>query len=118
MARIRSMKVKEKFTVWQLAALAHPHNGVDAPDLACIHGTPGKRSVILTCDIDDETVQIHGGPVWHVSVFPPVPAKARTLLASIGEGEPFVEPSISPQIYHLRRRMTAAEKARLRESLS
>jgi len=112
------MKVKEKFTVWQLAALTHPHNGEDAPDLACIHGTPGKRSVILTCDIDDETMRIFGGAVWHVSVFPPVPAKARTLLASVGEGEPFAEPGISPQIYHLRRRMTAAEKARLRESLS
>ena len=49
------MKVKEKFTVWQLAALAHPHNGEDAPDPACIHGRPGKRSVILTCDIDDES---------------------------------------------------------------
>ena len=41
------MKEKEEFTVWQLAALAHPHNGKDAPDTACIHGRPGNRSVIL-----------------------------------------------------------------------
>ena len=70
------MKVKEKFTVWQLAALTHPHNGEEAPDPACIHGRPGERSVILTCDIDDETMEIFGGPVWHVSVFPPVPGQS------------------------------------------
>jgi hypothetical protein len=116
--RIRSMKEKEKFTVWQLAALAHPHNGEDAPDPACIHGRPGKRSVILTCDIDDESMERFVGPVWHVSVFPPVRAKAQALLATLGEGEPFEEPGMSPQIFHLRRRMTAAEMARLREALS
>jgi hypothetical protein len=116
--RIRSMKEKEKFTVWQLAALAHPHNGEGAPDPACIHGRPGERSVILTCDIDDESMERFGGPVWHVSVFPPVRAKAQVLLATVGEGEPFEEPGISPQIFHLRKRMTAAEMARLREALS
>ena len=41
--------------------------------------TPRRgRSVILTCDIDEETVEVFGGPVWHVSVCPPVPgAKPR-----------------------------------------
>jgi hypothetical protein len=39
-------------------------------------------------------------------------------LATIGEGEPFEEPGMSPQIFHLRKRMTAAEMARLREALS
>jgi hypothetical protein len=112
------MKVKEKFTMWQLAALTHPHNGKEAPDPACIHGRPGERSVILTCDIDDDSMKIFGGAVWHVSVFPPVPAKAQALLATIGEGELFEEPGISPAIFHLRRRMTAAERARLREALS
>ena len=103
------MKEKEKFTVWQLAALAHPLNGKDAPDLACIHGRPGKRSVIFTCDIDEENFESFGGPVWHVSVFPPVRAKAQALLVKIGEGEPFEEPGIRPGIFHLRKRMTAAE---------
>jgi hypothetical protein len=87
--RIRSMKEKEKLTVWQLAALAHSYNGKDAPDPVCIQGRPGKRSVILTCDIDDESFESFGGPVWHVSVFPPVRAKAQVLLATVGEGEPF-----------------------------
>jgi hypothetical protein len=114
----RKRPMREKFTVWQLAALAHPHNGEGAPDPACIHGRPGKRGVILTCDIDDESVERFGGPVWHVSVFPPVRAKAQVLLATIGEGEPFEEPGMRPQIFHLRRRMTAAEMARLREALS
>jgi hypothetical protein len=115
--RIRSMKEKEKFTVWQLAALAHPHNGDDAPDPACIHGRPGKRSVILTCDIDDESFERFGGPVWHVSVFPPVRAKAQVLLAKLGEGEPFEEPGMRPQLFHLRKRMTAAEIEQLGDSV-
>ena len=112
------MKVKEKFTVWQLAALAHPYNGEAALHPACMHGRPGERSVILTCDIDGENMEMLGGPAWHVSVFPPVRAKAQALLAKIGEGELVEEPGISPQIFHLRRRMTAAERARLREGLS
>ena len=72
--------MKEKFTLWQLAALAHPHTGADKPDAACIHARPGERSVILTCDVDDESAESYGGPVWHVSVFPPNRAKAELLL--------------------------------------
>jgi hypothetical protein len=109
--------MKEKFTVWQLAALAHSHNGEDGPDLACIHGRPGKRSVILTCDIDDESVESFAGPVWHVSVWPPVRARAAVLLASVGEGVLFDEPGIRAEIYHLRKRMTAAEIELLGESV-
>jgi len=112
------MKVKEKFTVWQLAALAHPYNGEAALHPACMHGRPGERSVILTCDIDGENMEMLGGPAWHVSVFPPVRAKAQALLAKIGEGELVEEPGISPQIFHMRRRMTSAEGARLREAMS
>ena len=112
------MKVKEKFTVWQLAALAHPYNGEEALHPARMHGRPGERSVILTCDIDGETLEMFGGPMWHVSVFPPVRSKAQALLAKIGEGELFEEPGIRPQIFHMRRRMTAAERARLREAMS
>jgi hypothetical protein len=111
------MKEKEKFTVWQLAALGHPHNGEDAPDLACIHRHPGKHSVIITCDIDDESVESFGGPVWHVSVWPPVRARAAVLLARIGEGVLFGEPGIRSEIYHLRKRMTAAEIELLGESV-
>ena len=111
------MKEKEKFTVWQLAALAHPHNGEDALDTACIHGRPGKRSVILTCDVDYESMESCGGPVWHVSVFPPVRAKAQALLAKIGEGQPFEQPGVNPQIYHLRKRMTAAEIEQMGDSV-
>ena len=111
------MKEKEKFTVWQLTALTRPHNGKDALDPACIHGRPGKRSIILTCDIDDESFESFGGPVWHVSVFPPVRAKAQALLAKLGEGELFEEPGIRPEIYHLRKRMTAAEIEELGDSV-
>ena len=111
------MKETEKFTVWQLTALAHPHNGEDAPNPACIHGYPGKRSVILTCDIDDESCESFGGPLWHVSVFPSVRAKAQALLAKIGEGEPFEEPGVIPQIFHLRKRMTAAEIEQMGDSV-
>ena len=111
------MKQKEKFTVWQLAALGHSYNGKDEPDPACIHGRPGKRSVILTCDVDDESFESFGGPVWHVSVFPAVRAKARALLAKVGEGEAFEEPGVSPQIFHLRKRMKAAEIEQLGDSV-
>jgi hypothetical protein len=55
--------------------------------------------------------------VWHVSVFPPVRAKAQALLAKIGEGEPFEEPGIRPGIVHLRKRMTAAEIEQLGDSV-
>ena len=112
------MKVKERFTLWQLAALAHPYDGGGEPAHACIHGRPGERSVMLTCDIDDGSAESFGGPMWHVSVFPPVRAKAAALLAKIGEGELFEEPGLRPQIFHMRRHMTAAERARLREALS
>ncbi len=108
--------MKEKFTVWQLAALAHPHNGEDAPDPACIHGRPGKRSVILTCDIDDESMRasvVRCG----TSRYSAGPGQSPNLLAKPGEGEPFEEPGVSPQIFHLRRRMTAAEIDRLGDSV-
>jgi hypothetical protein len=109
--------MKEQFTLWQLAALAHPHNGDDKPDAACIHARPGERSVILTCDIDDESAESYGGPVWHVSVFPPNRAKAELLLARIGEGVLFDEPGINRDIFHLRKRMTAAEIQYLGDSI-
>jgi hypothetical protein len=63
--------------------------------------------------VDDETIESFGGPVWHVSVWPPVRAHAEALLAKVGEGVLFDEPGVNPNIYHLRKRMTAAEIERL-----
>jgi len=101
--------MRETFTAWQLTALAHPHNAEDEPHPACIHRLTNDRSVILTCDVDDESIESFGGPVWHVSVWPPARARAAALLAKVGEGVLFDEPGINPKIYHLRRRMTADE---------
>jgi hypothetical protein len=109
------MKVKEKFTLWQLSALAHPHAAEGAPHQACIHRMSNDRSVILTCDVDGESLERFGGPVWHASVWPPVRANAEALLAQVGEGILFDEPGINPKIYHLRKRMTAAEIEQLGE---
>jgi hypothetical protein len=50
-------------------------------------------------------------------VFPSVQAKAQVLLATIGEGEPFEEPGMSLQIFHLRKRMTAGEIEQLGDSV-
>lgn len=75
---------------------------------------PAKgRSVILTCDIDMETAQTFGGPVWHVSVWPPNRTRAEAVLSGVGEGALFDEPGVHSQILHLRRRMTTEEIKRL-----
>jgi hypothetical protein len=109
----RQRPMRENFTAWQLRALAHPWESDPDPAPACIHRLTGDRSVILTCDVDDETIESFGGPVWHVSVWPPVRAHAEALLAKVGEGVLFDEPGVNPNIYHLRKRMTAAEIERL-----
>jgi hypothetical protein len=76
---------------------------------------PAKgRSVILTCDIDMETAQAFGGPVWHVSVWPPSRTRAEAVLSGVGEGELFEEPGVHSKILHLRRRMTTEEMKQLR----
>src|ERR1700687_1079872 len=92
----RKRPMREKFTAWQLTALAHPCES--DPDPACIHGVLGEKSVILTCDVDDESSETLGGPVWHVSVLPPVRARAEALLAKVGEGVLFDEPGVHPKI--------------------
>jgi hypothetical protein len=106
----------KEFTPWQRDALMHPHDcddGADNPPAACMH-RPGKgRSVILTCDIDEETAQTFGGPVWHVSVWPPRRPRAEAVIAGVGEGVVFDEPGVNPKILHLRKRMTTAEMQRL-----
>jgi len=107
--------MREKFTPWQLAALSHPYADEKNADPACIHVLPKDKTVIFTCDVDDETIESFGGPVWHVSVWPPIRARAEALLASVGEGVLFDEPGVNPNIYHLRRRMTAAEIEQLGE---
>jgi hypothetical protein len=74
-----------------------------------MHNPTKHHSVIITCDVDEESAQAFGGPVWHVSVWPPSRARAEALIAEIGEGVVFKEPGVNPKILHLRRRMTAAE---------
>jgi hypothetical protein len=71
------------------------------------------RSEILTCDIDMQTAQAFGGPVWHVSVWPPSRTRAEAILSGVGEGVLFDEPGVHCKILHLRRRMTTEEMKRL-----
>jgi hypothetical protein len=102
--------VRKEFSPWQRAALAHPHDAEkEEPDRACMHVPRKGHSVCLTCDVDEETAQVFGGPVWHISVWPPSRARAEALLSRIGEGVLFEEPGVRPEILHLRRRMTTEE---------
>ena len=64
----------------------------DEPDPACMHLPAKGRRVILTCDIDIETAQAYGGPVWHVSVWPQDRTRAEAVLSGVGEGALFDEP--------------------------
>src|SRR5712692_3198326 len=84
--------VKKEFTAWQRMALALPHDVdiTDEPDPVCMHLPAKGRSVILTCDIDTETAQAYGGPVWHVSVWPPSRTRAEAVLSGVGEGRGMV----------------------------
>jgi hypothetical protein len=102
--------MSERFSTAQKMALAHPFDGDGAPDAACTwRSAAGDCSTILTCDVDEETAEGFGGPVWHASVCPPVRLQAELLLAGVGQGGLFDEPGARPDIYHLRRRMTADE---------
>ena len=105
------MSETKKFTAPQFSALSHPlTGGEDAPDEACKRRTSKEgASGILTCDIDDETVETFGGPVWHASASPPVREYAESLPGGVGEGTPFDEPGMRPDIFHLRRRMAPDE---------
>jgi hypothetical protein len=108
--------VEKQFSPWQRAALAHPYD-VDRDerfDPACMHVPRKGYSVLLTCDIDGESAQAFGGPVWHVSVWPASRRRAEALLSSIGEGDFFEEPGVRPEVLHLRRRMTTEEMKMLR----
>ena len=107
----------EEFSAAQLAALSHPFDGEGAPDLARTWYMPAERgTAILTCDIDVETAESFGGPVWHASVCPPIRAHAEVLLAGVGEGLLFEQPGLRPDVYHLRRRMTLDEIGRIASS--
>ena len=103
--------MKKELTAWQRTALAHPHDVdvADEPDPICMHVGPRDRTVMLSCDIDAKTARTFGGPVWHVSVWPPSRTRAEAVLSGVGEDELFEEPGIHPQILHLRRRMTIEE---------
>ena len=103
--------MKQEFTLWQRRALTHPHDVdlTDEPDPACMHLPAKGRSVILTCDIDLEAARRFGGPVWHVSVWPPNRTRAEAVLSGVGEGVLFDEPGVHPRILHLCRRITTEE---------
>jgi len=107
--------MKQEFTLWQHVALAHPHDVdlVDEPDPASMHLPAQGRTVILTCDIDIETAQTSGGPLWHLSVWLPSRTRAEAVLSGVGEGTLFHEPGVHPKILYLRWRMTAEEIKRL-----
>ena len=103
--------MRKRFIAMQRQALAHPFSDrEERPDPACIwHAPTGDASKVLTCDIDDESIRVFGGPVWHASVCPPIRRQAKKLLAGVGEGVLFEEPGIRADIFHLRRRMTGEE---------
>jgi hypothetical protein len=103
--------VRKRLTAMQRQALAHPMTESDKrPDPARIwHAPTEDQSKVLTCDIDDQTVAVFGGPVWHASVCPPIRRQAKKLMAGVGEGVLFEEPGVRPDIYHLRRRMAREE---------
>ena len=104
----------EEFSAPQLAALSHPFDGGRVPNSACTwYMLAEGGSAILTCDVDVETAESFGGPVWHASVCPPIRAHAEVLLAGVGEGVLFDEPGLAPGVYHLRRRMTLDEIKRI-----
>ena len=104
----------EEFSRAQLAALSHPFDGEGVPNSACMWYAPAEgRSAILTCDVDVETAESFGGPVWHASACPPIRAHAEVLLAGVGEGVFFDELGLRPEVYHLRRRMTLDEIRRI-----
>ncbi len=106
--------VGEEFSAAQLAALSHPFDGEETPNSACTWYMPAEgRSAILTCDVDAETAETFGGPVWHASVCPPIRAHAEVLLAGVGEGVLFKERSLRPDVCELRRRMTLDEIRRI-----
>ena len=106
--------VGEEFSAAQFAALSHPFDGEGAPKSACTWYMPAEGgSAILTCDVDVETAESFGGPVWHASVCPPIRAHAEVLLVGVGEGVLFDGPSLPPDVYHLRRRMTLDEIRRI-----
>jgi len=99
---------RQRFSPVQRAALSHPHTGEGSPHPACMRRS-SAASEILSCDIDDETVEVFGGPVWHASASPPVRARAEKLLEGVGDGVLFDQPGMRPDIFHLRRRMTEEE---------
>ncbi len=107
------MKIVLSLTAAQEAALAHPFDGVGAPAAACMRRGSGSRSALLTCDVDAETVNVFGGPVWHASVSPPIRAHAEALLDGVGANGLFEEFGELLMVLHLRKRMTPAEIERL-----
>jgi hypothetical protein len=107
------MKTAVSLTAAQKAALEHPYEGAGAPAEVCMRRGPGSRSALLTCDVDAETANVFGGPVWHASVSPPVRAHAEGLLDGVGANGLFEEFGELLMVLHLRKRMTAAEIERL-----
>jgi len=107
------MTITSSLTAAQKAALEHPFDGVGAPAAACMRRGSGSRSALLTCDVDAETADVFGGPVWHASVSPPIRAHAEALLDGVGANGLFEEFGEQLMVLHLRKRMTAAEIERL-----
>ncbi len=98
------------FSAPQQAALKHPFFAIDAPDPHCRWMLQTGPTLLLTCDVDPETLALYGQPVWHASVSPPEPEQAERALDGVGTG-PLIrdQNGVRPGVYHLRRRMTARE---------
>ncbi|MGO9454335.1 MAG: hypothetical protein ACLQDV_25300 [Candidatus Binataceae bacterium] len=108
--------MKQRFTDAQIAALSHPFGGEEeTPDAACRLLMPRGCTAVVTCDVDPESMEYFGGPVWHASVCPPNRQHAEALLSGVGEGVLFDDRGFRLDVYHLRRRMTPREISRLGE---
>jgi hypothetical protein len=107
-----------KLSAAQRAALSHPLlNPHSRPHRACVRQLAWNCSEILTCDIDEETLRVFGGPVWHACVHSPVRRRAKALLSGVGMGVLVERPGLRFDIYHFRRRMTREEIERLEVSV-
>lgn len=63
-----------------------------------MHAGPKDRTLMLSCDIDAETALTFGGPVGHVSVWPPSRTRAEPVISGVVEREFFESPEYIPRL--------------------
>ena len=119
MGRASIQSLRPEFTAAQLAALSKPFAaGATAFDDGRDEFLPPGCTAIVTCDVDPESMEYFGGPVWHAVVYPPNREHAAALLDGVGEGVLFEGGGGRADLYHLRRRMTPREIMRLGDAVT